>query len=90
MNFSSKNNLRFQILLVLLVLIFLPVILMNFYVTISTVFSGTGYAPLPSNFYVQNNIECLKHLKSRNEHIFSLMTPLQAGSFILSIGDISL
>lgn len=88
MNFSSKNNLRFQILLVLLVLIFLPVILMNFYVTISTVFSGTGYAPLPSNFYVQNNIECLKHLKSRNEHIF-INDTLQAGSFILSIGDIS-
>lgn len=61
---------------------------MNFYVTISTVFSGTGYAPLPSNLYVQNEIECLKHLKGKNENIF-INDTLQAGSFILSIGDIS-
>ncbi|HPO63956.1 MAG TPA: PDZ domain-containing protein, partial [Candidatus Kapabacteria bacterium] len=61
---------------------------MNFYVTISTVFSGTGFAPLPSRLYVQQEIECLKHIKSKDEHIF-IKDTLKTGSFILSIGDMN-
>lgn len=57
---------------------------MNFYVTISTVFSGTGFAPLPSPLYVQEQIECSKHIKGKKGHIF-INDTIQKGSLILSI-----
>ena len=85
MSFWDKNPLLFQVLIVILsvVMLILSGIIINRIVT--TVFSGTGYAPLPSKFYVKQDVPAQRLVKDSNNKVSRIKEPIKIGNFITTI-----
>jgi len=68
-----------RIFYLILILIITLVSVFNVYFTTRTPFSGTTYLPLPSNIYINEDIELLDNNNNP--------TPIKKGAFLISVND---